>query len=108
MPKLLNFKLTKNALLFQKALVIPNKHLGFYLLHCFKDNADNNNQAGTAKGYTGIKYATENIRKYSNDSQSDCTNQNNVIQYFIQIVAGRLSCFFMLSAIIKGLNVMEV
>lgn len=114
---IINHPVTDMLLIFQESLVVTNKHLRFYLLHGLQYYAYDNDQAGTAEGYACTEHTVEEVRDHRYNDQADRTDEYDIIQNLIQIIAGRLPglipgikppCFFILSAIIKGLNVMDV
>ena len=112
-----NHPVTVMLLIFQESLVVANEHLRFYLLHGLQYYAYDNDQAGTAEGYTCAEHTVKEIRDHRYNDQANRTDEYDIIQNLVQIITGRLTrsdtgdeppCFFMLSAIIKGLNVMDV
>ena len=82
-----------------------------------KNNTDNNDQACSAERYACAENTIEEIRHNTYDRKSDCANEDNVVEHFCEIFAGRLTwsdaryktpCFFIFSAISIGLKVMDV
>ena len=112
-----NHPVTVMLLIFQESLVVANEHLRFYLLHGLQYYAYDNDQAGTAEGYTCAEHTVKEIRDHRYNDQANRTDEYDIIQNLVQIILVGLPglipgmkppCFFMLSAIIKGLNVMDV
>ena len=81
----------KKSLIIQKTFVITYQHLGFNLFHCFKNNAHDNDKAGSCKGYGCAEHTIEYKRYYTDDCQTNRTDEDNVIQNPGQVLAGRLS-----------------
>ena len=102
---IINHPVTVMLLIFQESLVVTNKHLRFYLLHGLQYYAYDNDQAGTAEGYACTEHTVKEVRDHRYNDQADRTDEYDIIQNLIQI---KPPCFFILSAIIKGLNVMDV
>ena len=54
-----NHPVTVMLLIFQESLVVANEHLRFYLLHGLQYYAYDNDQAGTAEGYTCAEHTVK-------------------------------------------------
>ena len=79
------------CLIVQKALIVAHQHLGLHLFHGLQNNADNNDQAGSAKGNVCAKQTAENIRQYGDNNQSHGSDKDQVIQHPGQVIAGGLA-----------------
>ena len=64
-----NHPVTVMLLIFQESLVVANEHLRFYLLHGLQYYAYDNDQAGTAEGYTCAEHT---IKEAGTETASGC------------------------------------
>lgn len=81
-------RLRKYFLIVEETFVVPYEHHGFDLLDRLKHDTDNDDQAGSSKGDRGIEETSENERKDADHGQADRTNENNVIENPVQVLAG--------------------
>ena len=86
-----NHPVTVMLLIFQESLVVANEHLRFYLLHGLQYYAYDNDQAGTAEGYTCAEHTIKEIRDHRYNDQANRTDEYDIIQNLVQIITGRLT-----------------
>ena len=86
-----NHPVTVMLLIFQESLVVANEHLRFYLLHGLQYYAYDNDQAGTAERYACTEHTVKEVRDHRYNDQTDRTDEYDIIQNLIQIIAGRLT-----------------
>ena len=78
-------------LLTKESLVVLYHHHGFNLLDSLKDNAHDDDQARSAEGNVSIENAAQENRQDSDNGESDCTDEDDVVEDTIQVLAGRFA-----------------
>ena len=76
-------------LVVQESLVMTNQHLRFNLLHCLQNDADNDDQRGSAERHLRIKRAREENRNHGYNRKSDRAHKDNIIEHLRKIIRRR-------------------
>ena len=75
-------------LIVEETSVVSHQHHGLDLLDGLKHDTYNDDQACSAERDRSVEEASENEGKDSHHGQTNCTDENNIIQDPVQVLAG--------------------